>query len=504
MERTAMSTKEFKRATVLARVRDEGLELAEAAAILGVSYRHVKRLYRRFRARGAKGLIHGNVGRRSNHARPAAERAQILALVRAQYSGSAAQGPGQRFGPTLAAEHLWEDHGLLVPVPTLRRWMQEAKLWTQRRRTTRQHHVRPRREHFGELLQLDGSFHDWFEGRGPRPCLMTLIDDATGTTLARFEPEETTWAAARLLRAWIARYGVPQALYADCKSVYVAPGRREQLKQGREGVSHFGRMCTKLGIEVIAARSPEAKGRVERNHGTNQDRLVKKLRLRGIATLEAANAFLEASYLPAHNARYTVRAGSPVDFHTAPDPRLDPRDVYCLESPRVLGNDWVVRYANRGLHVLPAREAKRYCAPGVRLLVRETEDGVLRVLVRPRDGHWRELAWEPVSVPVLRRMEGRNRVGPPRPEPSASRRMGVIDPEPAAAPVVRVITKVVTKPAPTHPWRVQMAAEVERRLAWHRHREAAQGAPRTCGETLGEPGTTNGSAPTAANVNEPG
>ncbi len=478
MERTAMSTKEFTRATVLARVREEGLKLADAAAILGVSYRHVKRLSQRFRARGAKGLIHGNVGRRSNHARPAAERAHILELVRAHYSGPAAPGPGQRFGPTLAAEHLWEDHGIVVPVPTLRRWMQQAKLWSQRRRSTWQHHVRPRRAHFGELLQLDGSFHDWFEGRGPRACLLTLIDDATGTTLARFDREETTWAAARLLRWWIARYGVPRALYADCKSVYSTPGRREQLKRGGEAVTHFGRMCTKLGIAVIAARSPEAKGRVERNHGTNQDRLVKKLRLRGIATSEAANAFLEASYLPAHNTRYTVRARSPVDFHTPPDPQLDPRDVYCLESPRVLGNDWVVRYANRGLHILPSRDAKRYCAPGVRLLVRESEAGVLRVLVRPRDGRARELAWEPVSVPVVQRTAGRHVAGPRRPLPSGGRHMGVVAPAPASAPpippVPRGATKVVPKPAPTHPWRQQIQAEVQRHLVIRQQREATR------------------------------
>jgi len=452
-----MSVKERDRAAVLAKVRGEGLKLGEAAGMLALSYRQVKRLYKRFRERGVKGLVHGNVGRRSNRGRPEAERRDVLALVREFYSGPAAAGPGQRFGPTLAAEHLWDDHGILLPVTTLKRWMQEGKLWTRRRRRRDQHHVRARREHFGELLQIDGSFHDWFEGRGPRACLMTLIDDATGKKLGRFGKEETLWTAAALLRQWVERYGVPRAIYADRKTLYVAPGSRRQIERGREALSQFGLMCAKLEIEVIAAKSPEAKGRVERSHGTNQDRLVKKMRLKGIVTYEAANAFLETSYLPAHNARYAVRAGSSVDFHTAFDPKLDLGGVFCQERRRVLGKGWVVHYEKRLLHVLPTSEARRYCSPGVWLLVRESEDGTIRLIVRSREGRERDLAWEPVIVPLSQRGACVSASEPAIVEKTAG-------------------PKIINRPSASHPWRRLNHSEALARIAERERRQAlAQG-----------------------------
>jgi hypothetical protein len=401
-----MSSREFKRGTVLARVRAGDVPLVEAARMLDVSYRQAKRLYARYKRGGAKALVHGNAHRRSNHARPIAERERVVTLVQMHYSGGAAQGPHQRFGPTLAAEHLWEDHGILVPVPTLRRWMRAAELWSPVRRHTRVFRRRERRAHFGELVQLDGSFHDWLEGReragSAVGCLMTLIDDATGTTLGRFHDQETTWAAAGVLRAWIAAYGVPRALYVDAKSLYVPLPTAMERARGVVVATQFGRMCAKLGIELIVAKTPQAKGRVERIHGTNQDRLIKKLRLRAITTYAAANAYLEASYLAAHNRRFAVRPASAVDFHTRRDPRLADRDVYCLETTRVLGRDWVVRHENRGYQVLARGAARRYCAPGSRVLVRETEDGSMRLLARTVGGREHELEWQPVPVPLAR------------------------------------------------------------------------------------------------------
>lgn len=228
-----MSGKEFTRGMVLARVAAKEITLKEAVPLLGVSYRQAKRLYLRYRSDGGtkggmKGLVHGNVGRRSNRAHPVTERDEVLSIIRAYYGGSAAKGPGQRFGPTLVAEHLWTDHGVLVPRQTLRDWMREAGLWSQMRRAKAPAHVRrDRMAHFGELVQMDGNFHDWFEGRGPRQgqrsCMMSMVDDAKGTTLLRFGDEETTWAAATALQSWIKAYGVPRvprALYTDWKNVY--------------------------------------------------------------------------------------------------------------------------------------------------------------------------------------------------------------------------------------------------------------------------------------------
>jgi len=247
---------------VLGRVKANRLRLREAAEMLELSYRQAKRIWARYRTGGAKALQHGNCGRVSNRAYTAKFRAAVLQQVQARY---------EDFGATLAAEHLASDDGLEVHAETLRRWRKEAGLWQRQRR-------REAKAHFGELVQMDGSFHEWLEEREPRGCLMHMVDDATTKALGCFSEEETIWAAAGVLRRWIERYGVPQALYTDWKNVYVRPPNAEERERGEPAVTQFGRMCAKLGIRIIAASSPQAKGPVERAHGTHQDRLVKKLR----------------------------------------------------------------------------------------------------------------------------------------------------------------------------------------------------------------------------------
>lgn len=408
-----MSSKELKRWVVMRRVRDRTLSRGEAAVLLGLSYRQVKRIFRRFRMRGQQGLIHGNVGQRSNRAHTPAVRAEAVALITEHFSGTA-RGRGQRFGPTLAAEHLAEEFGVVIPVPTLRRWMVAAQLWSRLRKSKRAHRRRARRAHFGELVQMDGSFHAWLEDRGPVECLLTMIDDATGETLGHFTAEETTWGAAAVLQGWIAKYGVPQALYVDAKSVFVRPATGNELAAGIAPVTQFGRMCAKLGIRLIVAKTPEAKGRVERVHGTNQDRLVKKLRRRGIDTYAAANHFLGATYWPAHNARFAVAPLEPADFHLPLNPRLDLAHVFCLEEQRVVGNDWVVRYDNRALQIVPTARAKRHTHPRARIVVRETPTGELLLVARTLEGTEHLLEWQPVA----RATHHPNYQPPPRPVPA--------------------------------------------------------------------------------------
>jgi transposase len=289
-----MSGRELARVEVLSRVKAGTLSVASAATLMGVSYRQAKRLVRRYQAEGAKGLKHRRAGGASNRARPAKERERVLALVREKYSGSVAV----RFGPTLAAEHLATEDGVTVHHDTLRRWMLAAGLWSRARKRSPHRTRRERKAHFGELVQLDGSFHLWYEGRAPGGCLMNLVDDATGRTLARRGDQETIWTAVAVLRRWIEGYGVPLALYTDWKNVYVREPNAEERATGAVPLTQFGRMCAALGIQIIAASSPQAKGRVERNHGTHQDRLVKKLRRLGIADAAAANTFLETTYLP--------------------------------------------------------------------------------------------------------------------------------------------------------------------------------------------------------------
>jgi transposase len=379
-----MSTRELKRAGVLARVAAETLTLKSAAALMDVSYRQAKRLYGRYRAKGAKGLTHGSAGRASNRATDGRRRARVLALIRQKYSGGAAE----RFGPTLAAEHLASEDGLTVDHETLRRWMLAAGLWSRQRKRSPYRQRRERKAHFGELVQMDGSFHAWFEDRAPTSCLLTLVDDATGTTLGRFGAQETIWSAVGVLRAWIERYGIPRALYTDWKNVYVRVANAQERVTGAEPLTQFGRMCAALGIQIIPASSPQAKGRIERNHGTQQDRLVKKLRRRGVADVGTANTYLEAEYWADHNARFAIAASSADDFHVARPRGLRLDTVFRLEEERTVSNDWVVRYDNRWLQL----ERQSGLVPARRtVLVREDVTGAIEIRYRDRALRWTEI-----------------------------------------------------------------------------------------------------------------
>jgi hypothetical protein len=260
--------------------------------------------------------------------------------------------------------------------------MLAAGLWSRARKRSPHRRRRARMAHFGELVQLDGSFHPWFEDRGPQSCLLTLVDDATGRSLGRFGAQETIWAAVGLLRAWIARDGIPRALYTDWKNVYVRRPNQEERETGAEPLTQFGRMCAALGIKIIPASSPQAKGRIERNHGTHQDRLVKKLRRKRIADVDAANAFLEADYWADHNQRFAQAPASVEDFHVAVPRRVSLDQVFRLEQKRTVSNDWVVRYDNRLLQL--ERQSGRPPARST-VLVYETSDGQLEIRYRDRD-----------------------------------------------------------------------------------------------------------------------
>jgi transposase len=203
-----MSQRELRRVEVLARVKSKELKVVDAASLVGVSYRQAKRLWKRYREEGAKGLKHGSAGRASARAKPGRFRRRVMKLVREKYGA----GEGEPFGPTLAAEHLASEDGLRMDAETLRRWMLEEGLWRRGRKRKPYRQRRERRRHFGELVQMDGSFHDWLEDRGPEGCLMNMTDDATSAVELRMGEEETIWAAANTLRVWIEKHGVPQAL----------------------------------------------------------------------------------------------------------------------------------------------------------------------------------------------------------------------------------------------------------------------------------------------------
>lgn len=380
-----MSKRELGRVEVLSRVKSRDLGVVDAAALLRLSYRQAKRLWKRYREEGAAGLKHRSAGRRSNRAYAEKFRGEVLELVREKYGGPV----GERFGPTLAAEHLAAEDGIELDAETLRRWMLGEGLWSRERRRRRHRRRRERQEHFGEMVQMDGSFHPWLEERGPEGCLMDLVDDATNLTLARLGEEETIWAAAGALRAWIERYGVPQSLYVDWKNLYQRSATAQERLRGEEPITQFGRMCAKLGIELIAASSPQAKGRVERMHGTHQDRLVKKLRRKEIATHAEANACLESEYLAEHNRRFARAAARPEDYHRRAPGAAELDRIFRLESERVISDDWVVRYDNRFFQL--AARSRNYAPARGKVAVCEWPDARVDIEYRGRAVPWREI-----------------------------------------------------------------------------------------------------------------
>ena len=406
------------RAEVLSRVNVGELQVVDAAELMDVSYRQGKRLWRRYREEGARGLQHGNAGRRSNRAKPGQFREQVLRLIRNKYGGEA----GKRFGPTLAAEHLGQDDGMKVDAETLRRWMLAEGLWSRGRKRKPHRRRRERRRHFGELVQLDGSFHAWLEERGPQLCLMNLVDDATGTTYSQLHEQETIWAAVDVYRAWVERYGVPHTLYTDWKNVYVVEPTEEQRLAGELALTQFGRMCRRLGTHIIAANSPQAKGRVERNHGTQQDRLIKKMRLERIGSAAEANQYLRQRYLPDHNRRFRQQAAEPEDYHRKAPCQHALDAIFRLEEERTISNDWVVRYHGRFLQI---QRESRYAPAGGKVIVSEDRAGGLEVRYRSHPVQWRE-----IPLPA------------PRPQPPAI----------APRPVVEVRRKP-RRPASDHPWK---------------------------------------------------
>ena len=338
---------------------------------------------------GGAGLKHGHAGRPSNRAKPEKFRRKVWGLVGKKYSGS----EEERFGPRLAAEHLAEEDGLVIDAETLRGWMLQAGLWARQRKRKAFRKRRERKPHFGELVQLDGSFHAWLEGRGPEGCLMDMVEDATSIVWCRLGKQETIWPAVGVLRAWIDQYGVPQALYTDWKNVYKRQPTEAEGSRGEAPVTQFGRMCQRLGIKIIAASSAQAKGRVERNHGIHQDRLVKKLRRKGLTNHAAVNEYLEREYLAEHNRRFARAAVEPEDYHGRRPSASALRQIFRLETERRISNDWVVRHEGRLLQLQPKH--RHYGPTQAKALVFEWEDGTLEVYYRGERLAYQELAEAP-------------------------------------------------------------------------------------------------------------
>lgn len=381
-----MNRKERERLVVFARVKDGELSRRDAAGTLGLSLRQVHRSYRRYLDEGDAGLVHRSRGRPGLRAVAAAERERAIALYRSTYRG---------FGPTHFAEKLGAGHGIWVSHDTARRWLIGEGLLERPRGARRSRRRRARKERFGQMLQMDGSRHDWFEGRGPWCCLMVAVDDATGRTRGRFHDAETLAAAMDVFGRWCVEFGVPQALYVDQAGIYRCDREptAAELRARRRPATQFGRAMGELGVRLILARSPQAKGRVERANGTLQDRLVKEMRLAGVGDVAGANAWLDRTryFEREHDARFAVEASDAASDAHRPLV-VDLASVLCVKELRSVSNDGCVCWQGRTLRLKGPRR------PGLRRVeVWARPDGTGDPVIS--DGG-RRMAWEPWQPPA--------------------------------------------------------------------------------------------------------
>ena len=429
-----MSRKERERIPVMRAIGKGEINLVEAAKVLKVSYRQTRRIWRRYMEQGDAGLVHRPRGRPGPRRKAKAFRDQVLACVRERY---------RDFGPTLAAEYLAREQGLKVDQETLRRWRAAEGLRKSRPRRQRHRAWRERSACLGQMVQLDGSHHDWFEGRGEPCCLMVMVDDATNRRWARFSPKETTRAGYDILEQWAEQSGLPRSIYADRHSIYLSqrePTVAEQLA-GKEPQTQFGRAMEQLGVELIPAQSPQAKGRVERMKGTRQHRLVKAMRLEGVSEIERANHYLAKSFLPDFNRRFMRAAAQPADLHLAKPRELD--EVLSWEEARGVQRDWTVKWQNRRYQL--DRRHESLSLVNKTITVRLLRDGSLQRVYQGRKLKWRQL---PEEAPRVKEAEK-------QPEP-----------------------KTRQIPAANHPWRRMGRVGADK--AWRKKkpgRAEAAGAP---------------------------
>src|SRR5512137_661894 len=376
------SQEELRRLHVIQKVLEGGLKQVEAAEILSLSSRHIRRVVRRVQEEGNRGIVHRSRGRPSNRKIPEQLKDKVIKLYRTSYKD---------FGPTLASEKLLERDGVRISDETLRGWLIEAGDWKKARKRGRHRQWRERKGHRGEMVQIDGSHHAWFEDRGPECVLMGYIDDATGGAFGRFYDYEGTMPAMDSFKRYIRKRGLPLKVYLDKHSTYKSTAKPtiEEELDGVEPLSEFERALKELGVEVSHAHSPQAKGRIERLFRTFQDRVIKEMRLKGIKTIEEGNKFL-SEYLPVYNKRFSVRPREKEDFHR-PLPRgLDLNAILCIKTERTLRNDFTVAHHHKLYQVEEAPKASK-------VIVQDRMDGSMRVTYRGRALRFREITERPLK-----------------------------------------------------------------------------------------------------------
>ena len=412
-----MTTRELDTLRVVRNMLERKLTWREAAAQLRLSVRQVGRMCARVRLQGNGGIIHRLRGRPSNHQLASGRLARALELVKTHYPD---------FGPTFANEKLRERHRLILSTWTLRQGMLQVGLWRTRRRQEPHRAWRPRRACVGELVQLDGSDHAWFEARGPRCVLLIYIDDATSRILwGEFVAVEDTLTLLRTTKTYLQQQGRPVAFYVDKDSIYKVNRQAsiEEQLQDSAPLTQFTRAMRELDIEVIPAHSPQAKGRVERSFDTHQDRLVKELRLARISDMSTANRFLHARYFPAHNRHFAIEPANSTDAHRSLRASHPLDAILSVQTTRTVERDFTLRLQNRFFQLGPEQPVR--VRPGATVLIEQRLDGTLHLRSQGR-----YLAFTPIAKPT------------PRPSSVAAR-----------APTISRQPRRAYRPPRTHPWK---------------------------------------------------
>lgn len=387
-----MSKKEISRYHALKNLHTQHMSQKDTAELLGVSERHVRRLLKRYQTQGAEGLVSGHRGKRSNNSLSDALKNKAINLVRTKYWG---------FGPTLAREKLVENHKIKVSVETLRKWMIECDLHKRKRRSQpKLYQSRERRACLGELIQVDGSPHAWFEDRGDKCSLLAFIDDATSRIMhLQFVNSESTQTYFESFKKYLLLHGKAQAFYTDRHSVF-----RVNAKEHKgNGLTQLSRALKELDIELICANSPQAKGRVERLFKTLQDRLVKEMKLKRISTIEEGNKYLP-NYIKTHNAQFSISAKDPKDAHRLLDPKEDLEKVFCYKATRKLTKNLELSFRGRVLQI-QEEENCSYQLRKATVELLESLNGELTIYYQSRKLKYKELLIKDHQGQILNRKE---------------------------------------------------------------------------------------------------
>lgn len=378
-----MSQKELKRLHLIHKVIDKTITQIEAAKLLDLSTRQVRRIEDRVIEEGDKGIIHKSRGHPSPNSIPEDIKAKAIALCKARYEG---------FSPTLAAEKLFEINKIKISRETLRGWFKQKAIPYKTRKKRPHRNWRERKRRFGEMIQIDGSHHKWFEERGPERVLMGYIDDANNNVFARFYDTEGTLPFMDSFKRYIKRYGLPQSVYIDRHSAYKAKNKPtiEDELNNREPQSQVQRALKELEVELIYAYSAPAKGRIERLFRTFQDRLIKEMRLKGIKSVKEGNKFL-ACYLPIHNKRFKVEALEKGDLHRPLLKNIDPDKILCIKTERGLNNDSTVAHNKKLYHILDKTHATK-------VMVEERTDGIMLITHNGNSLRYRQITQRPAKI----------------------------------------------------------------------------------------------------------